>query len=357
MINTDKQKESSLLLKLEDKIDNPDLKREYLLKLKDLITNEPSTSNKNSEIERGTPRLVINYKPLNIALQWIRHPIPNKKDLLKRLSEAKLFSKFDLKLELWQIQNQENNNYKIIPTNDLVLSKLELFITHNKYLRIITSSQKYIMFTITFPDIIINKEQLPNSSFIICFNIDSSLLSTSQICQQAFSGLQEMESIKDTLPPTKIKKIMSDTLSSTEIKKIMSNTLSFTKKRIRYLQKNETFEKRLQSLCVLEKILVCDTTIICSVRMKTLCVKIPFNNSNHTPPNPYKRDSFHTHPRPYKNSSFHSFIKTPEIMETLSSDRATESTKKRKFPSPTEIEESEKNFLSLTEIKCNTPKR
>ncbi|GAV68151.1 hypothetical protein CFOL_v3_11654, partial [Cephalotus follicularis] len=53
--------------------------------------------NKNSEIERGTPRLVINYKLLNAALQWIRHPIPNKKDLLKRLSEAKLFSKFDLK--------------------------------------------------------------------------------------------------------------------------------------------------------------------------------------------------------------------------------------------------------------------
>ncbi|RZB70799.1 hypothetical protein D0Y65_035662 [Glycine soja] len=28
--------------------------------------------NKQSEIERGTPRLVINYKPLNQALQWIR---------------------------------------------------------------------------------------------------------------------------------------------------------------------------------------------------------------------------------------------------------------------------------------------
>ncbi|GAV67203.1 LOW QUALITY PROTEIN: hypothetical protein CFOL_v3_10711, partial [Cephalotus follicularis] len=28
-------------------------------------------TNKNSEIERGTPRLVINYKSLNTALQWI----------------------------------------------------------------------------------------------------------------------------------------------------------------------------------------------------------------------------------------------------------------------------------------------
>ena len=41
--------------------------------------------NKNAEIERGTPRLVINYKPLNKALRWIRYPIPNKKDLLARL--------------------------------------------------------------------------------------------------------------------------------------------------------------------------------------------------------------------------------------------------------------------------------
>jgi len=27
--------------------------------------------NKNSDIERGTPRFVINYKPLNSALKWI----------------------------------------------------------------------------------------------------------------------------------------------------------------------------------------------------------------------------------------------------------------------------------------------
>ncbi|GAV88412.1 hypothetical protein CFOL_v3_31834 [Cephalotus follicularis] len=65
--------------------------------------------NKNSEIERGTPRLVINYKPLNTVLQWIRHPIPNKKDLLKRLTEAKIFSNFDLKSGFWQIQIQEND--------------------------------------------------------------------------------------------------------------------------------------------------------------------------------------------------------------------------------------------------------
>ena len=44
---------------------------------------------KNAELERGTPRLVINYKSLNKALRWIRYPIPNKTDLLKRLYNAK----------------------------------------------------------------------------------------------------------------------------------------------------------------------------------------------------------------------------------------------------------------------------
>ena len=57
--------------------------------------------NKQAKLERGVPRLVINYKPLNKALQWIRYPIPNKKNLLDRLHEATIFSKFDMKSGLW----------------------------------------------------------------------------------------------------------------------------------------------------------------------------------------------------------------------------------------------------------------
>ena len=34
---------------------------------------------KNVEIKKGAPRLVINYKPLNTTLKWIRYLIPNKK--------------------------------------------------------------------------------------------------------------------------------------------------------------------------------------------------------------------------------------------------------------------------------------
>lgn len=62
---------------------------------------------KNAELERGAPRLVINYKPLNLVLEWIRYPIPNKRDLVNRLEKAVIFSKFDMKSGFWQIQIKE----------------------------------------------------------------------------------------------------------------------------------------------------------------------------------------------------------------------------------------------------------
>jgi hypothetical protein len=67
---------------------------------------------KNVELERETPRLVINYKPLNDVLEWIRYPIPNRKDLLSRLSEALVFSKFNMKLGFWQVQIADKDRYK-----------------------------------------------------------------------------------------------------------------------------------------------------------------------------------------------------------------------------------------------------
>jgi len=69
--------------------------------------------NNAPEKERGVPRLVINYKPLNKALQWICYPIPNERDLLNRLYAAKIFSKFDIKSGFWQIQIAEHDRYKI----------------------------------------------------------------------------------------------------------------------------------------------------------------------------------------------------------------------------------------------------
>ena len=58
---------------------------------------------KPSEIERGAPRVVINYKPLSKVLKWIRYPIPNKRDLIGHLHNASIFSKFDIKFGFWQI--------------------------------------------------------------------------------------------------------------------------------------------------------------------------------------------------------------------------------------------------------------
>jgi hypothetical protein len=56
---------------------------------------------KNAKLERGAPRLVIYYKPLNKVLEWIKYSIPNKQDLIKRLSDSIIFSKFDLKSGFW----------------------------------------------------------------------------------------------------------------------------------------------------------------------------------------------------------------------------------------------------------------
>ena len=67
----------------------------------------------NSELERGTPRLVINYKPLNNILQWIRYPIPHKRDLINRLYNEMIFSKFDMKSGVWKIQIKKEDKYKI----------------------------------------------------------------------------------------------------------------------------------------------------------------------------------------------------------------------------------------------------
>ena len=67
---------------------------------------------KNAEIEKGVPRLVINYKPLNDVLEWIRYLIPNRKDLVSHLSEALIFSKFDMKSGFWQVQIDDKDEYK-----------------------------------------------------------------------------------------------------------------------------------------------------------------------------------------------------------------------------------------------------
>ena len=77
--------------------------------IKDLLAKgliEPSKSpwvckafvvNKHSEVKRGKPRLVVNYKPLNASLQKVKYPLLDKASLLQRIAGCTIFSKFDLK--------------------------------------------------------------------------------------------------------------------------------------------------------------------------------------------------------------------------------------------------------------------
>lgn len=57
--------------------------------------------NNHSEIKRGKPRLVINYKPLNDCLEYDSYPLPKPSDVLSKIRKAKVFSKFDLKSGFW----------------------------------------------------------------------------------------------------------------------------------------------------------------------------------------------------------------------------------------------------------------
>jgi len=68
--------------------------------------------NKHSEIVRGVPRLVVNYKPLNKALAYDSYPIPKSSVILSQVSQSKIFSKFDCKSGFWQIGIKEEDKYK-----------------------------------------------------------------------------------------------------------------------------------------------------------------------------------------------------------------------------------------------------
>ncbi|RDX96497.1 hypothetical protein CR513_20834, partial [Mucuna pruriens] len=58
-----------------------------------------------SKQERGTSKLVI-------ILKWIRYILPNKSDLIKRLHNATIFFKFDMKSSYYQILVVEEDRYK-----------------------------------------------------------------------------------------------------------------------------------------------------------------------------------------------------------------------------------------------------
>ena len=68
--------------------------------------------NKHAEQVRGKLRLVINYQDFNHFLADDKFPLPNKSALFQYLSNAKVFSKFDLKVGFWQLGIHLGERYK-----------------------------------------------------------------------------------------------------------------------------------------------------------------------------------------------------------------------------------------------------
>ncbi|GAA0148334.1 hypothetical protein LIER_07807 [Lithospermum erythrorhizon] len=59
--------------------------------------------NKRTEQVWEKLRLVINYQPLNIFLADDKFPLPKRDFLFQKITQAKIFSKFDLKAGFWQL--------------------------------------------------------------------------------------------------------------------------------------------------------------------------------------------------------------------------------------------------------------
>jgi phosphoribosyl 1,2-cyclic phosphodiesterase len=68
--------------------------------------------NKHSDKIRGVPRLVVKYSPLNLVIDDDTYPIPHKSSPVNRITNAKIFSKFDLKSGFWQVAIKEEEKFK-----------------------------------------------------------------------------------------------------------------------------------------------------------------------------------------------------------------------------------------------------
>ncbi|KAL2466561.1 Enzymatic polyprotein [Abeliophyllum distichum] len=183
--------------------------------------------NNHGEIERGAPRLVINYKPLNHVLQWVRYPMPQKKDLLNRLLNAVIFSKFDLKSEFQKIMNDIFNPYKnfsivyiddvliysdsieqhlkhlqiflsVAKRNGLAVSEKKIvlcqtkikFLGHEIFRGTITPIKRSLEFASKFPDQILDKTSLQR--FLGCVNYISDFIpNIRQICEPLYQRLRK----------------------------------------------------------------------------------------------------------------------------------------------------------------------
>ncbi|GAV61517.1 hypothetical protein CFOL_v3_05044 [Cephalotus follicularis] len=118
MINTDKQKESSLLLQLVDKINDPELKREYLLKLKEIITNEPSTSTDQPYTSQKIFQKFNNPLSQSLTLQDLQKDIKDIKQELQKFKQKTTKQSIHLEQILLQKHSFSSSSDKEIESND-----------------------------------------------------------------------------------------------------------------------------------------------------------------------------------------------------------------------------------------------
>ena len=57
----------------------------------------------------GEIRITVDYKPLNKVIKSDNYPLPNIANIYKKLAQAKLFSKIDLKSAYYQIPCEEES--------------------------------------------------------------------------------------------------------------------------------------------------------------------------------------------------------------------------------------------------------
>ncbi|RVW24587.1 Enzymatic polyprotein [Vitis vinifera] len=124
---------------------------------------------KQAELERGTPRLVINYKPLNDVLRWIR--LQKKIDSVEQ--HWKHLNRF--------IETVKSNGLSLSATKINLFQTKVRFLGHHIHQGTFTPIQRSIEFADKFPDEIKDKKQLQR--FLGSLNYVSDFIQDlSQLC-------------------------------------------------------------------------------------------------------------------------------------------------------------------------------
>ncbi|GAV63048.1 RVP domain-containing protein [Cephalotus follicularis] len=125
MMNTNKQKESSLLIQLADKIDDPELKKEYLLKLGDVISDEPITSISQPYTLQKIFQRFENPPLQNLTLQDLQKEIKDTKQELQKFKQKTKKQITNLEQILLQKQPSSSSSDKEVEPIDPIKPEIQ----------------------------------------------------------------------------------------------------------------------------------------------------------------------------------------------------------------------------------------